>query len=98
VCITSLHKNEATETKWCPFLEIAKEENKSYSKFPSVHDSLLKKSNSSASSGIPENQQNESVVSENLNDESAVPQDQENESSMLQSDHSITVEDHDDVE
>jgi hypothetical protein len=39
---------------------------------------FLKGSNSYSSSGIPENQQNESVLSENLNDESAVSQDQEN--------------------
>jgi hypothetical protein len=39
---------------------------------------LLKGSNPPESSGIPENQQNESLVSENLNDESAVSQDQEN--------------------
>jgi hypothetical protein len=36
---------------------------------------FLKGSNPSASSGVPENQQIESVVSENLNDESAVSQD-----------------------
>jgi hypothetical protein len=38
----------------------------------------LKGSNPSESSGIPENQQNKSVVSENLNDKSAASQDQEN--------------------
>jgi hypothetical protein len=59
---------------------------------------FLKDSNPSASSGIPENQQNESVVSENLNDESAVSQDKENESSLLQFDQSITGEEHDDQE
>jgi hypothetical protein len=38
---------------------------------------FLKESNPSASSGIPENQQNGFVASENLNDESVVSQDQE---------------------
>jgi hypothetical protein len=53
-----------------PILETVREENKGDSKFPipSVHDSFLKGSNPSASSGIPENQ----------DDESAVSQDQEN--------------------
>jgi hypothetical protein len=59
---------------------------------------FLKGSNPSASSGVPENQQIESVVLENLNEESAVSQDQENESSLLQFDQSITSEEHDDLE
>jgi hypothetical protein len=59
---------------------------------------FLKESNPSASLGIPENQQNESVVSENLNDESAVPQYQKNKSSLLQFDQSITSEEHDHLE
>jgi hypothetical protein len=32
---------------------------------------------------VPENQKNESTVSDNLNDGPAVPQDQENKSSMV---------------
>jgi hypothetical protein len=59
---------------------------------------FLKGSNPSASSGIPENQQNESVVSENLSDKSAVSQNQENESSLLQFDQSIINEEHDNLE
>jgi hypothetical protein len=59
---------------------------------------FLKGSNPSASLGVPENQQNESVLSENLSDESAVSQDQENESSLLQFDQSITGEGNDDLE
>jgi hypothetical protein len=56
---------------------------------------FLKGSNSSASSGIPENQQYESVISGNIHDESAVSQDEENESSLLQFDQSINNEEHD---
>jgi translation initiation factor 6 (eIF-6) len=58
----------------------------------------LKGSNPTASSGIPENQQTESVDSQNLNDESAVSQGQENESILLQFDQSLTSEEHDDLE
>lgn len=59
---------------------------------------FLKRSDSSASSVIPENQENKSVVSENLNDEPAVSQDQANESISLQSNQSMTNEEHDEVE
>jgi hypothetical protein len=59
---------------------------------------FLKGSNSSASSGIPANQQIESVVLKNLNDESVISQDQENESSLLQFDQSISSEEQNDLE
>jgi hypothetical protein len=58
----------------------------------------LEGSNSSASLGIPKNQQNESTVSENVNDEPGASQDQEYESSLLQFDQSTATEQHDVVE
>jgi hypothetical protein len=58
----------------------------------------LKGSNSSASSGTPENRQNNSIISGNVNHESAVPQAQENEFSLLQFDQPTPYEEHDDVE
>jgi hypothetical protein len=52
----------------------------------------------SACSGMPRNQQNAPVVSENLNHESNFSQDKENETSLLQFVHSITCEEHNDLE
>jgi hypothetical protein len=59
---------------------------------------FLKCNNSQASSYIPENQQNESTVSENVNDEPGASHDQEYESSLLQIDQSTAIEQHDVVE
>jgi hypothetical protein len=58
----------------------------------------LKDSNSSASSGILANQQNQSIVSEYLNNKSAVSEDYANKSSLLQSDQSATNQKDDDME
>jgi hypothetical protein len=80
-----------------PILEIAEEENKGCSKFPSAHGRFLKASSSSASSGITENQRNESTVSEKLNDELHVAQDEENGSRLLLFHQSINNGEIDDV-